>query len=142
MIQFTVGAIADYAAETGFGKLTIVGIFNRFNVEPSDGPVFLAESSLVFVGSASLTDGTQHTAVIALEDADNTRITEISLPIEFVATGPGYPSLVHLILHLRNFSVPRVGDYAFRLRVLGKQCAEVPFTVTTRSELLGIGPNA
>ena len=128
-MHVVLGTLADYAVETGHGKLTLVGVFDTiYALQPGDS-IPLPEAALVIVLSASIVEGTDHQATITLEDADANPLGQFDVPLLFNARGLGYPTRAQLIVNLRGFKVPQAGDYVFRLRVNGAGVAEVPFYV-------------
>ena len=63
MIQVALGALADYAADTGLGKLTLVGVFDQINAPLTDGPIALPEATLAFIATASVVDGFSNSCI-------------------------------------------------------------------------------
>lgn len=144
-MRLTVFLIAEYAAVSQDGKLTVAGSIDEIiitaipNLTPPQlnlsGPVPIPPAYLVAQTEFSLHEGLQHTSRLLLRDDDgNEAIPAVSLPqIQLVMNQHGRPMRHNAIMRLAGLVVPRPGDYVFQYEVDERVVGETALYVTDRA---------
>lgn len=120
--------LADLVSETIEGKLNILGTFDGVNSFTE--PIVHPRCYLVARFEARTSEGNQHFAQVGIVDADGQPVLEVGpeIPMQFGTAGPGHPFRGQLIVEVTNLTLPKFGDYEFRIKVGGKLEATVPIT--------------
>lgn len=126
-MHVTLAVLADYANVTGDGKLNILGIFDRMNVNAL--PAVHPQMNLVLrLEAHSAERDRSHPVEIRLHDPDGQTVFEIKG--EIVPQGePGHAISTNQILTLNNLQLARPGDYTFTVFVNNDLKAEIPLLV-------------
>jgi len=107
-MKLILATLADYASDTGNGKITMVGVFDHVIDVNGARPVAMPDCTIAIVVHASLSEGSQHRLTLIFEDADGEALNQVEAPLVFATRGPGYPLRAQLLINLRGFTVPDV----------------------------------
>ena len=128
MIKLHCFLIAEYAAASSDGKLTIAGTFDSIdaNLAPGAPPTLvnripLPRAYLAVVSEASIADGLTHQFRLRVLDGNGQPIAQDSLlPVAYSLNAFGRPMRHNLVVSLNGFVMPGADDYVFELSVVGK----------------------
>ena len=115
--------VADYANQTGNGKLNIMGIFNELN--PPGYPFQLPSMFLVFKLRAQLGEyNTKKTLSVKLMDADGQELLTIPQDITVPNIVGGKRPELQGVIGLNNLVFTKAGTYVFVVLVNGEPKGE------------------
>lgn len=131
--------LAEYASASADGKLMIAGTIDSVRVEPRRTltagdelpPIPLPRMFLVFVATASIADGLQHTFSIGLRHEDGKFVFRDAseCALTFKVNPKGRPMRAQTIVELNGVVAPAFGDYEFVIEVDGHEVCASPFYV-------------
>jgi hypothetical protein len=126
-MQVKLALLADYANVTAEGKLNILGIFDRINVQAM--PAVHPQMHLILRLEAHPAErGRPHNVEIRLHDPDGQTVFEVEG--EIVPQGEtGLTIATNQILTLNNLQLTKTGGYAFIVFVNNDLKMEVPLDV-------------
>src|SRR5690606_36569850 len=118
--------LADYANVTAYGKLNILGVFDRINVTAVPAVHPQSHRVLRFEAHAMGRDRV-HNVEIRLHDPDGKAVFEVKGDV--VSHGTGRATASHQILTLNNLHLTKSGDYTFAVFVNDDLKSELPLGV-------------
>lgn len=119
--------LADYAAPGNAGKPIIVGVFDAINTQNLEA-IGMPICYLIGAFTARLSEGSEHTLLVKLVDADGNEVLNSELPLKFSPT-PRRELSSNFVLALFGVPLPHTGEYAFDLFVDQQLKGSVPFFV-------------
>lgn len=115
--------IAEYAAISNEGLLTIAGIFEGGKIAVPPTPPgaqtprpALPKFYIVFVVTCSLHEGTEHVVTLRVENADGEPVIDpVDIPVHFVANKKGRQMRFSGVANVPMLPLPDFGDYEIHL---------------------------
>lgn len=139
MIKLNCFLIAEYAAISTDGKLTIAGTFDSLSLTrnpeaPADAAalVHFPHAYIAIVTEASLADGLTHEFRLRVLDGNGERVMdELPMQVNYALNAFGRPLRNNLIVSLNGLILPGPDDYVFEVTVQGysSPLAEFIFSV-------------
>jgi len=126
-MQVKLALLADYANVTAEGKLNILGIFDRINVQ--EIPATHPQMHLILRLEAHPAERNRpHSVEIRLHDPDGQTIFEVSGDMVPMGSG-GQNTATNQILTLNNLQIMKTGGYTFVVLVNNDLKSEVPLEI-------------
>ena len=126
-MQVKLALLADYANVTAEGKLNILGIFDRINVQ--EIPATHPQMHLILRLEAHPAERNRpHNVEIRLHDPDGQTIFDVSGDMVPMGVG-GQNTATNQILTLNNLQITKTGGYTFVVLVNNDLKSEVPLEI-------------
>ncbi len=128
-MELRIGVVADIVNMTTDGKINIIGMFD--GVFAASAPAVHPSLYIYAQLHARVADGTEHTAQIAVVNADGQEIVPRSpeLPLSFGVEGPGRPLIGQLVVHMPHLRFPEFGDYEVQVFVDGRFVGDISISL-------------
>ncbi|MCL4460056.1 MAG: hypothetical protein M1136_02575 [Chloroflexi bacterium] len=127
-MEVALALLADYANVSREGKLNILGIFDRINVQSV--PAIHPQMQLIMTLEADRAEADrEHKVEVELTDADGTGLFSIKGSLQFGQPPLGERVGINHVIQLNNLRFDRFGQYAFKILINNELRKSVPLTV-------------